>query len=91
MVFDEDRGIILQEEISELQETISLQINFLSKRNNRPVGQAIIELWPMIEPGVNILRQEIDIYAYDMSSVVGLAVVDVKGNRLFRKHAGYGG
>lgn len=57
MVFNDKTSEVLREEIRELQDTISFQINLISATTKEPVGQAIVELWTLIEHGVNILRQ----------------------------------
>ncbi len=80
----------LQDEIREIQESITCQVNIYAvtgEDSRHMIGQAIIELWVMIEDSCNILRQEVDIFTSDMSAVIGSAVVDVKGNRLLSRAA----
>lgn len=90
MIFDDRTLSMLQDELRELQESVTCQVNIyaITGEDSRAViGQAIIELWVMIEDSCNILRQEIDIFTSDMTSVIGSAVVDVKGNRLLTRAA----
>ena len=49
------------------------------------VGQADLPLAVMLEDSCNILRHEVDIVSIDSGSVIGTAVVDVRGYRLLQK------
>lgn len=87
MIFNEDTGEVLREEIRELSDTVSFQVYVISAADQQPIGQAIIELWVMVENGTNILRQEVEVFAYDMSTIIGSLVIDVRGHLLFTKYA----
>ena len=90
LVFDDRTLPMLEDEVRELQESITCQINIYSitgEDSRTLLGQAIVELWVMVEDSCNILRQEIDIFTSDMTNVIGSAVVDVKGHRLLNRAA----
>jgi hypothetical protein len=87
MVFNEGTAPILQEEIQELQDKMSIQINVVDAESREPIGQAIVEPWIMIENGVNILRKDVELFDYDMRSRIGDMVVDVRGYLLFCKYS----
>lgn len=86
MSFTEGNVSILKEEIEELQDKMSIQINVVDADTKEPIGQAIVEPWIMIENGVNILRKDVELFDYDMRSRIGDMVVDVKGYLLFCKY-----
>lgn len=86
MSFTEGTVQILSEEIQELQDKMSIQINVVDAETKEPIGQAIVEPWIMIENGVNILRKDVELFDYDMRSRIGDMVVDVKGYLLFCKY-----
>lgn len=85
MVFDESTSQLLAEEIQEIGDTLGICVNVLDSKSGDLLGQGVVEVWNMIEHRCNILRQEVDIYTFDMTAIVGLLVVDVKGYMLMDK------
>ena len=75
----------LKAEIADLGDATSIQLSILDGDDQTIIGQANIDLWVMIEDSCNILRQEIDIWADDLSHVIGSAVIDCRGHRLLTK------
>jgi hypothetical protein len=57
MILDDKAKALLTEEISELRENLCCNVYVYSKVENALIGQAILELWVMIEDSCNILRQ----------------------------------
>eukprot|EP01039_Chlorochromonas_danica_P004627 gene4627-5069_t len=88
LTFDENTSQTLTEEIDELGDTLAVNVNVYDSRSGSLLGQGVVELWNMIEHHCNILRQEVDVYTYDMTAIIGLLVVDVKGYMLMTKCAG---
>lgn len=68
-------------------ENLCLIIRILEETKNNgnelhEIGNAIVELWIMIEDSCGIVRQEIDICELDSGICIGSAVVDVRGHHL---------
>jgi hypothetical protein len=57
MIFDEDTEDMLREEIHEIGESMMFQVNFYSPADDKLLGQAMVELWVMIEDSCNIVRK----------------------------------
>lgn len=56
MLFDEAGCDVLREEIKELADTLAVYVNVVDSRTGEVLGQAVIEVWNMIEHKCNILR-----------------------------------
>lgn len=71
-------------------ENLCLIIRILEETKNNSkelneIGDAIVELWIMIEDSCSIVRQEIDICELDSGVSIGSAVVDVRGHHLLSR------
>ena len=87
MAFTEGTAPILREEIQELQDKMTIDINVYDAETKELIGHAIIEPWIMIENAVNILRKDVELFYCSPTSRIGDLVVDVKGYLLFCKYA----
>jgi hypothetical protein len=57
MVFNEEDSKLLADEMRELQDTTSIQVNLFNSQTQELIGQSIIEIWIMVENSSHILRQ----------------------------------
>jgi hypothetical protein len=57
IIDNDDSKLLLTQEVSELRENLSCTVNVYSKADHSLLGQAILEVWAMIEHSCNILRQ----------------------------------
>jgi hypothetical protein len=58
---------------------ISVSINVNDYSKGITIGQAVVDLYVMIEDEKPLIRQEIDIMSAEMGNIIGSAVVDVRG------------
>jgi hypothetical protein len=57
MLFSAAQEEVLMEEIAELDDAIALQVHVVDADTQEVVGSANVELWTMVEDGVNMLRK----------------------------------
>jgi hypothetical protein len=57
LVFTKEQEQLLQDEIAELDDAISVQLFVIDANTLDVIGTASIELWVMIEDSINLLRE----------------------------------
>ena len=53
--------------------------------HHNPIGQAVVNLWVMIEDKCNFNRKEVDIFMVDSTDSIGSVLVDVRGYHLLER------
>jgi hypothetical protein len=60
LIFNQETETTLRDEIEEIGDSMTFQINFYSANDDKLIGQAVVELWVMIEDCCNIVRKVSD-------------------------------
>lgn len=81
MIFNDETENMLKEEIAEIGDSMTFQINFYSAADDRLIGQAVVELWVMIEDCCNIVRKVGGVNAYHIISRANTTIFLLLGDR----------
>jgi hypothetical protein len=79
LINNREAAIQLSKYIENEGMNISISINIISENSKKAIGQAVVDLYVMIEDEKPLIRQEIDIMSTEMGDIIGSVVIDVRG------------